>query len=64
MLTAKPWFEEISMERAYEEIEKLTDQDMAITDGSTVYRGIHPEHGDIRIVINPIGNPLILFFPL
>lgn len=64
-MTEKPWFQDLPMDRAYEEISKMDGVEQMTNGGITIYKGNHPDHGDIRIVIDPFtGAGTILYFPI
>jgi hypothetical protein len=60
----KPWFSDVSLEQAHEEIARMGDVKEVHRDGVSVYRGIHPTHGEISVIIPPFGESMILFFPI
>jgi hypothetical protein len=60
MSLANPRFIEIPLERVQEEIRKLEGATYSDTGGVEVHSGKHPEHGNIHIIIPPIGDSLLL----
>jgi hypothetical protein len=51
---------EVTLERAIELSEELTDKTVHNGDSATVFSGNHPELGSIHITIPPLGNSLLL----
>lgn len=51
---------DLNLEQAYDEAARLGDCEILYADKSTVYRGNHPEHGLIYIVIPLAGDSMIL----
>jgi hypothetical protein len=53
--------QELDFETAIIEADKLENANRQEAGGCTVYTGRHPEHGDIHIIIPPLGGGLLLF---
>jgi len=52
---------EIDFETALLEAEKLENSNRQEIAGSTIYTGTHPEHGNIHIIIPPLGGGILVF---
>lgn len=53
--------QDIPYDAAWVEGSKLEGCVRTEREGATVFTGVHPEHGNIHIVIPPVGNGLLLF---
>ena len=53
--------QEIDFETALSEAERLENCIKRESAATTVYSGRHPDHGDIHIIVPPIGNGYLLF---
>lgn len=51
---------DLTHEEAYEEAARLEDQTREDKTASTVFRGNHPEYGNVIIVIPPLGESLLM----
>lgn len=55
-----PKITEVSIERAYELADQLTNKSLHENAATKVFSGNHPELGDVHITIPPMGDSLIL----
>lgn len=51
---------DVDLERALEIIEQMPSKEKDVTPSMTIVRGVHPDYGDIYVIIPPIGNPTLL----
>ncbi|MBA8881767.1 hypothetical protein [Phyllobacterium myrsinacearum] len=53
-------YQNVTFENAYYEIEKLENHELRQQGGVDVHSGTHPVHGNIHIIIPPMGDGLLL----
>lgn len=53
----------MSIEHLYDEVEKLAHSERIETSSLLIFRGKHPQHGWIHIVIPTLGDGTLLFPP-
>jgi hypothetical protein len=54
-------FQTIDFDLAHEEGQKLANVVRSEADGVTIYAGTHAQHGNIHIIIPPLGCGILLF---
>lgn len=54
-------FIEMTFDEAYAEAEKLENVVRHDNEGVTLFAGTHPVHGNIHIIIPPIGCGILMF---
>lgn len=54
-------FQAIDFDLAHDEGVNLLNGIRTDIDGTTIYSGTHPEHGNIHIIVPPFGSGILLF---
>ena len=57
---ALPQIHDVSIERAYEVAEQLTNKSSHATEAMMVFSGVHSEYGPVHVVIPPLGDATLL----